>query len=61
MAMLNLSRRFRKVAGVLLVTLTVINATIFLPLSARAHDGKDGGGKKVIIIVGPVTKTHDKK
>ena len=39
----------------------VANMLVFLPFPARGDgDKKDGGGKKIIIVVGPVTKTHDK-
>lgn len=38
------------------------NMLVLVPLPARADgDKRDGGGKKIIIVVGPVTKTHDKR
>lgn len=45
-----------------IVGCTIAANMLFLPHSpARAdNDKKDGGGKKIIIVVGPVTKTHDK-
>jgi hypothetical protein len=38
----------------------VANGLIFLPLAARADGDKKGDGKKIIIVVGPITKTPDK-
>ena len=39
----------------------VVNMLVFLPLPARGDGDHKGGGKKIIIVVGPVTKTHDKR
>lgn len=54
----NISRAIIATAGCAFVA----NTLVLLPLPARADGDRkgDGGGKKIIIVVGPVTKTHDK-